>query len=84
LRLKRRRGGIYGQTTKGTARKKASKSCIGKGAGILWEEEYTPQRRTPTRERIDNEGDGGNVYGLWRMQRQGDTDLQKSGTRILS
>ena len=42
-------------------------SYIGKGTGILWEREYTPQRYTSAREKIDNEGDSGNVYGLWRV-----------------
>ena len=37
---------------------------MGKGTGILWEREYTPQRCTSAREKIDNKGDDGNVCGL--------------------
>ena len=58
---------MYDQTTKGTARKKAGISYIGKGAGILQRGEYAPQKHTSAKERIDNERDSGNVYELWKM-----------------
>jgi len=69
LRLKRRkeRDSTCSQTTKGIARKKASMFCIGKGAGILWGEEYAPQRCTLARKKMDNKRDSGNIYGLWSV-----------------
>jgi len=82
LRLKRERDSAYGQTIKDIARKEASMSHIGKGAGILWRGEYALQRHTPARERIDNKEDGGNICELWRMQRQEGTDSQKLRTKI--
>jgi len=48
--LKRGRDSAYGQTIKDIARKEASMSHIGKGAGILWRREYALQRHTPARE----------------------------------
>jgi len=42
-------------------------SYIGKGAGILWGEEYAPQRYTLARKKMDNKRDSGNIYGLWSV-----------------
>ena len=58
-------------------------SHMGKGVEILWEEEYALQRHTLARERMNNKGDSGNICRLWRVQRQGDTNLQKLETKIL-
>jgi len=67
LRLKRRkeRNSTCSQTTKGIARKKTSMSYIGKGAGILWGEEYAPQRCTLTRKKTSMSYIGKGAGILW-------------------
>ena len=61
---KRRRDSVYGQATKGAAEEEASIFYVEKDAGILWRGKYVPPRYTPARERMDNKGDGSNIYGL--------------------
>jgi len=38
---------------------------MGKGTGILWGEEYAPQRYAPARKRMDNKKDGS--YHKWPL-----------------